>query len=242
METYGIPGINGLGKTLGSEITPYEFLEKERILELDNDNLELQEKKIYRFVKELNDKKTIFLGGDHSISFPLIQNFLERFPKGKILIFDAHPDLMKPMKEPTHEEWLRGIVEKKRISGNRVLLVGVRRNSENVDSLEIKYAKDKDINIIYSDEFDLRREEILDFVSSENIYLSFDLDVFDSSIFSATGYPEKEGLNEKQVFEILKKLKEKIYWSDVVEYNLHFDLEDKGKKILEKVLKTLKGD
>lgn len=244
MEVYGIPGINGLGKTKGLEVSPLKFLDESKVVSLDKENLELQGKQIYDFASELSsERRKIFLGGDHSISYPLLRSFLDKFSEGKILVFDAHPDLMPHMEEPTHEEWLRGVIEELGVSGERVMIVGVRKNSENVDLEEINYAKEKKVRIIFSDEFDSKKNEIREFVSGlEKVYCSFDFDVFDSSVFSATGYPEEEGLGEEEILKFIEEIRDKFFWTDLVEYNFLFDHDRKGFEIVEKVLKTLYED
>ena len=77
------------------------------------------------------------------------------------------------------------------------------------------------------------------------LYISFDVDTFDSSIISCTGYVEENGLSENQVFLILEKvsnIKEDVYF-DVVEVN--FEKEGDKERTLEvvkKVLKTVEGN
>ena len=45
--------------------------------------------------KRLNTtRKVITLGGDHSITYPIIKAYAEKYPKLAILQIDAHPDLM----------------------------------------------------------------------------------------------------------------------------------------------------
>lgn len=234
---YGIPGINGLGNTKGVEFAPEKILEEGIIIELNNENISVQKKEIYDFVSGLEGKNG-FIGGDHSISYSLVKAFFEKNKEGKLLIFDAHPDLMEPMKEPTHEEWLRGIVDDLGIVGKRIMIVGVRRSSENIDKREIEYAKEKEIKIIYSDEFSSRREEVIEFISEEKIYCSFDVDVFDSSIVNATGYPEQEGPN-LELLDFLDEIKEKIHWFDLVEYNPLLDVNSESIEVVKKVLKKL---
>ena len=75
----------------------------------------------------------------------------------------------------------------------------------------------------------------MDFVSSGEVYCSFDVDVFDSSVMSATGYPETEGLG-LELFDLLEEIKEKIKWFDLVEYNSELDEGEKGLGVVKKVL------
>ena len=229
----GVPGVNGLGKTKGVKKTP-SVLGIKNILDLNNNDLVEQEKQIYEFAMDLEGKQ-VFVGGDHSISYSSVRAFFEKNEDAKLLVFDAHLDLMEPMPEPGHEEWLRAVIELFGLTGDRVMVVGVRRNSENIDSSEIEYAKEKGIKIIYSDEFSSRRKEIVEFVSSGDIYCSFDVDVFDKSIMEATGYPEAEGLG-LELLELLESLREKVKWFDLVEYNSELDEGEKGLEVVKKVL------
>ena len=239
---FGIPGVNGLGKTKGVEKAPGFFLGKSEILSLNLEDIKEQEAQISDFVSRLDGGRLFFIGGDHSISYSIGKYFFEKFPKGKLLVFDAHPDLMNPFSEPTNEEWLRALIENKKIDVENILIVGVRKKAYTVDKLELNYAKKKGIKIIFSEEFGERKGEILDFISSGELYFSFDVDVFDKSIFFATGFPEKNGLNEEQVFDILNKVGNNLKFFDLVEYNPLLDKKESNLKLLKKVLKTVVGE
>ena len=244
MKVYSIPGVNGLGKTLGVEKN--EELFKGMVsfnVEINRENISEQLNQIYSAAKDFVKEEFLVLGGDHSISFPIAKAFFEEYgDEAKLLVFDAHPDLIEPMPEPGHEEWLRAVV----LLGfkpENILLVGVRRESENIDEKEIKYAKEEGIKIIYSDEFEERKEEIIVFVSSGKIYCSFDIDAFDSSLVKSTGYVEDNGLMEEEVFELMDKIKDKFFGFDLVEINLDKGSEDHKKETSEigrKLIKVVK--
>ena len=150
MKLYYIPGVNGLGKTKGVE-NNFKYFSENFFIEavtLNNNDIKKQLFQIETKAKEIVKEKFFVLGGDHSISYGLVKSFFERYGENaKLLIFDAHPDLMKPMTEPTHEEWLRAIVEGG-FNGKNILIVGVRRSSENIDEREISFAKKHKIKII----------------------------------------------------------------------------------------------
>lgn len=248
MKLVCVPGVNGLGMTEGVESSYKEICSGKEfdLIRLNKDDLEEQLKTIkgesFNFLKK---GKCFFVGGDHSISFPLVSSFFEIYGKeAKLLVFDAHPDLMKPMKEPTHEEWLRAVVERG-FNKENILVVGVRRNSKNVDKKEIDFAKKNKLKIIYSDEVSENEKVILDFISSGKLYFSLDIDVLDSSIILSTGYPEKEGLNEEQLFYFLKKISasKSFFSGDLVEVNFLKGNEKSNEIALNlsrKILKTLK--
>lgn len=235
----GISGINGLGKTKGVENAPKEIFKelnlKEKFFPLTLDNFEEDSKKIRNSVNF--SKKNIFIGGDHSISYTLCKGFFKKNKNAKLIVFDAHPDLMKNIKEPTHEEWLRTLVGEKIISPKKILLVGIRKKSKNVDVSEIEYSRKKGIKIIYADEFN--EKKITEFLGEDKFYLSFDIDVFDESLLKATGYPEKEGLFEKEIFNFLKKIAKSpnLKSIDLVEYNPILDKDKKDIKLIKKIIK-----
>ncbi len=238
-----VPGINGLNKTTGCEkaskvICNFLNLDSKKIL-LENANLENQESEIYQKSKQIfhNSKKTIFLGGDHSISYPLSKAFVKTHNSPAIIVFDAHFDLMQPLKNPTHEEWLRALIEEKPLI--EILLVGIRKNSKNIDEQEIEFAKKNNLKIIYSDEFENSKNKILSFAKNKQLYVSLDLDVLDKSLFDATGYPEEKGLSLNQLKEILEKLNKNIISLDLVEYNPNLDKNNSNLNLIAKILKPL---
>ena len=65
-------------------------------------------------------------------------------------------------------------------------------------------------------------------------------DVFQNLFSNATGYPEKNGLTEKQVLNFLKKISKlkNLKSLDIVEYNPLLDKNKKNLQIVKKVLKT----
>ncbi|MBD3252431.1 hypothetical protein GF386_01740 [Candidatus Pacearchaeota archaeon] len=234
-----IPGVNGLGKTNGCEKAPeficdYFNLKSEK-LSLNNQNLDEMQSDIYQKIIKLlayKKEKIILIGGDHSISYSIGRAFLEKNKNSAIVVFDAHPDLMPPVKNPTHEEWLRALIEEKNFTD--ILLVGIRKNSYNIDKREIDYANKKNIKIIYSDEFFGRKQEILDFCKNKEVYISFDIDIFDSSLVDSTAYPEQSGLN-LNLIDLIKKIDMRIM--DLVEINPEKGNIKKTMEIVKKILK-----
>lgn len=251
-----VPGINGLGKTQGCEKAGNAILNLLRELSsneqgspidvklldleeihLDNSNLELTNNLIYKNAFETFEGKPliIFLGGDHSISFSLTHAFLDYYQyNGKepcLIVFDAHPDLMKPVDGnfPTHEEWLRGIIEKGFPLEN-ILLIGAR----NFDVQETKFLKERKIKFISVNNFLENLNEMCDilmeFASGKELYVSVDIDVIDPAFAPATGYPEPGGFTSRQFLYIIQRIKKmkNLRAVDIVEINPekdnHFDM------------------
>jgi len=247
-----IPLINGLGKTKGCERAgnaiisclkeiystedgkPIDtsLLDLEEI-HIDNSNLDLSNKLIYKNSLDIFESKplTIFLGGDHSISYSTTKAFLryckDEKKKPCLIVFDSHPDLMEPMEEPTHEEWLRKIVEEG-FPAENILLVGLR-NSHKDEITFIKKNKIKtlSINNLTEDLADMC-DTIMEFSNGKELYVSIDIDVIDPAFAPSTGYPEPGGLTSRQFLYLVQRMKKikNLKAIDLVEIN---EKEDKEK-------------
>jgi arginase family enzyme len=262
-----VPGINGLGKTHGCEKAGNEILKtvKEEIftnesgklvdiskldleeIHLDNSNLETANKLIYKNAFEIfkSKEKTIFLGGDHSISYSLTRAFLDYCEsEGRepcLIIFDAHPDCM-PLtkgteKYPNHEEWLRDLIEQG-FPPRNILLVGIR----NSDVQEIEFLKEKNIRTISMNSLLENLEEmceiIMEFSDKKELYLSLDIDVVDPAFAIGTGYKEPGGLTSRQFIYILQRLNKikNLKAVDLVEINPEKDINNLTVKLGAKIL------
>jgi len=214
-----IPRINALGNKGPEKAGNFILQELKKIypgfgkldleeIHVDNSNVEEAEELIYKNCKKefekLGEKDfRIFLGGDHSISYPCFKAFKEEFENCFLIVFDAHADCMGFLKEPTHEEWLRGVVEKCGLTGSEVVLIGLRK----VESEEKRFLQEKGIKY-FSGEEDLG--EIADYVEGKSfgkdIYVSIDVDVLDPAFAPAVNYPEQDGLSSKDFFYLLEKI------------------------------------
>src|SRR3989344_812121 len=156
-----VPGVNGLGNTGGAAEAAEKIAEalgvKTKEIELTRDNVEEQEKETYEGAKEyLNKKeKVVFLGGDHSISYNTCRAFEEIYSKENcfLIVFDAHVDLMPSMMEPTHEEWLRALIDNGFWRAENIVIVGAR----DIDEIEREFIEERGIAVIGVDDF-VKRE------------------------------------------------------------------------------------
>ncbi|MBU3906978.1 MAG: arginase family protein [Nanoarchaeota archaeon] len=251
MQLIKVPGINGLGKTSGCRNAGNALLDElkeiysneegkpidAKLLDLeeihvDNSNVEEQDELIYENALEsLGSKdKVIFLGGDHSISFSIGRAFLDycsNSDEGEepcLIVFDSHPDCMPAMEEPSHEEWLRALVEKG-FPAENILLVGVR----NSDAKEIEFIKKNKIRIMGMNQLLMDLDDscdiIMEFAKDKKLYLSLDIDVIDPAFAPATGYPEPGGLTSRQFIYLMQRIKKmkNLKAVDIVEINSEED-------------------
>lgn len=279
MKIISVPGINGLGKTIGCEEAfdlIYEELEKAHSNEegklfdknlldvqkisIDYDNLENSNKIIYEKAFEnfegsgrhpnsdirtpTSELRHLFVGGDHSVSYSLIRAFFDNCQNsGKepcLIIFDAHPDCMEPMQEPTHEEWLRKLVEDGFPSKN-ILLVGIR----NIWKDELVFLKEKGIRAINLNRFLNNIEDVCDsimeFANGKELYVSIDIDVIDPVFAPGTGYREVGGLTSRQFIYLIQRIRKmkNLRAVDLVEINPEKDIDNLTVKLGAKIIVEL---
>jgi arginase family enzyme len=260
-----IPGINGLRKTEGCEragnaiidslkeiysseqgtIIDVGALDLEEI-HLDNSNIDISNNLIYKNSLEMFETKpqTVFLGGDHSISYSTTKAFLKYCKSAKkipcLIVFDAHPDCMEPMKEPTHEEWLRKIVEEGFPKEN-ILIVGARNShKDEITFLKQNRIKTISINSLTEDLQDMC-EVIMEFSNGKELYVSIDIDVIDPAFAPSTGYPEAGGLTSRQFIYLIQRIKKikTLKAVDLVEINEKKDKDKLTVKLGAKILAEL---
>jgi agmatinase len=173
--------------------------------------------KTYQRTKELlqQNKFVVVLGGEHSISYAAIKATAEKYKRLTVLQFDAHADL-----QPAYENnpWSHASVmaRVKELPGLvKIVSVGIRSMSKE----EVPYIDSKSTFFSHQlDEKDKWMEHVLELLEGP-IYITFDLDAFDSSLMSSTGTPEPGGLFWDQTLKILKKVfsQKNVVGFDVVE-------------------------
>ncbi|MDA0306366.1 MAG: agmatinase [Proteobacteria bacterium] len=142
------------------------------------------------------------LGGEHSLTAGAIRPLARRYADLVILQFDAHADLRDGYEGEhySHAAAMRRCLD---IAGVSLVSVGIR----NISAEEIPFLEENRhrINIYWArDRRSWEVREIVSHLAGRPVYLSFDLDAFDSSLMPATGTPEPGGLFWDDVMPIIK--------------------------------------
>lgn len=168
----------------------------------------------YERTRELlkNDKFLSFFGGEHSISIGIIKAFYERYDELTVLQIDAHADL-RPEYMGTAYNHACAMYDASKNAN--LIQIGIR--SMDVSEKEhMDYNKCYFAHQMYNSE-DWMQESIDKM--TDNIYISLDLDAFDSGILASTGTPEPGGLEWYTVIKYLKMVFEQknVVGFDIVE-------------------------
>ena len=265
-----VPGINGNGETIGCSKAGNAILEalKEihsnesgkpidvKLLDLeeihlDNSKVKEANELIYQNALETFEMKpkTVFLGGDHSVSFSLGKAFLDYCNEnGKepcLIVFDSNPNCTtsREKEKPTNKEWLRALIEKGFPSEN-VLLVGVRNcNPEELVFLNKNKIKMINLNQI-TENIDDTCDTIMEFSSGKELYVSIDVSVVDPAFAPAATHSEIGGLTSRQLVYLISRINKirNLKAVDLVEINSEKDKQHNmlttklGAKILSEFL------
>jgi agmatinase len=161
-------------------------------------------------------KFPVALGGEHSLTPPLVSATAKKFKDLTVLQIDAHADLRDEYQgnPASHACTMRRVVEV-----CPAVQVGIRSLSEEeakaIPHLRTKIYWAKDI---VRAPMKAWIAKVLDDLGP-NVYLTIDLDGFDPSIVPATGAPEPGGLDWHQVTALVRAVADhkKIVAMDVVE-------------------------
>ena len=151
-------------------------------------------------------KIPIILGGEHTLSYFSIKSIANENPI--IIHFDAHRD-MKPIydgKKICHTTPFFHLINEGHIKGENIIQVGIRQS----DKEENDIANNNYVNTFTAWDINknLKRvtRKIRELTNNRNIYITFDIDVYDICYVPCTGTPEPFGLNPFQIIEILKSI------------------------------------
>jgi len=174
-------------KVLVDEVFPDEF------------DLENTQRRIEDNTEELleYDKPIVSIGGDHSVSYPVIRALKRKNPGMQLVWLDSHLDMKEKIgNHVSHDVVVRELL-KCGFSPDEIWLVGITR----IDDDEEEFIEDRDFNIYRSDEVEEFKRE---FNSGEQpVYLSVDIDVLDKEEAPGTGYPDGN-LELETVLETIK--------------------------------------
>lgn len=176
---------------------------------------------LYAQTKDLlaEEKFVCMIGGEHSVSAPVIKAHAEKFHNMSVLQIDAHADLRDTYDGTphSHASIMARVVKDLKIPS---VQVGIR-------SISADEAKLIDTGIptriFWAQDIVGKTNWIDPAVDSltENVYLTIDIDGLDPSLVPTTGTPEPGGLGWYETLALIRKIAEKkrIVGMDLVEYS-----------------------
>jgi len=182
------------------DLGDYEFKTEDHLDEIEKEVLRIYHK----------NKRAIFLGGEHTITYPIIKGIHRQIENFSVIHFDAHADLRQEFngERLCHASAIRRVSEI--IGLKNIYQFGIRSGTEE----EFKGGKN-----LFPFEVYQPLKKIIKRVP-EPIYLTIDVDVLDASVCPGVATPEPGGISFRELIDSLLLLGDKkIIGADIVEYN-----------------------
>jgi len=167
---------------------------------------------IERAVRDLvsSGRPLICLGGDHSITYPILRGFQAQYPDLTILHFDAHPDLYHELGGRFSHACPFARIMEERLA-RRLVQVGIRT----LNGHQFQQAQRFGVEI-----YTMRGLARLPELKLDGpLYISFDLDALDPAFAPGVSHFEPGGLSVRDVLTLLQGLRVPVVGADLVEYN-----------------------
>jgi arginase len=186
-------------------------------------------------VAELLDKgqTPVCLGGDHSITYPIVRAFAKRFTDLTIVHFDAHPDLYDEFQGSRHSHACPFARIMEEGLAKRLIQLGIRT----MIAHQRKQAARFGVEIV-----EMRDLPAIDKLKLAGpVYISFDVDVLDPAFAPGVAHREPGGMSVREAISHLHAITGDIVGADLVEYNPKQDVSQLTAMVCAKILKEILG-
>jgi len=175
----------------------------------------------------------LLLGGDHSVTYPVLRAVAAAHRAVSILHFDAHPDLYAVFdgNRLSHACPFARIMEEG--LARRLVQVGIRT----LNAHQARQAERFGVEIVTMDAFVAERVPI----PRGLLYVSIDLDSLDPAFAPGVAHPEAGGLSVRDVIRVLHRVRGPLVGADVVELLPAADHGGRTAVVAGKLVKELAG-
>ncbi len=154
--------------------------------------------------------KTVAMGGDHTVTLPILRAQARKYGPLAVVHVDAHADMNDHMfgESITHGTIFRRAIEEGLIEPRAMVQIGLRATGYAADDFD--WARQRGVRVVPAEECWYRSlaplmAEVREQIGPERpLYLSFDIDGLDPSVAPGTGTPEPAGLSASQGLEIIR--------------------------------------
>jgi arginase len=190
---------------------------------------------IERAVGELLEKgeHPVSLGGDHSVTYPILKACGRRYPELTIVHFDAHPDLYDEFEgsRVSHACPFARIMEER--LATRLVQVGIRTMNGHQREQAARFG----VEVV-----EMSALPAYDRLKIRGpVYVSFDMDVLDPAFAPGISHREPGGMTVREAIAHLHAIEGTIVGADIVEYNPVQDVSAMTATVAAKILKEILG-
>jgi agmatinase len=178
-------------------------------------------------------ERPVLLGGDHSVTYPILKAFARRHPELTIIHFDAHPDLYDEFEgsRVSHACPFARIMEER--LAERLVQLGIRTMVGHQREQAAKFG----VEVV-----EMRALPAFDRIKVHGpVYISFDMDVLDPAFAPGISHREPGGMTVREAIAHLHAIEGVIVGADIVEFNPAQDVSGMTATVAAKMLKEILG-
>ena len=175
----------------------------------------------------------VLLGGDHSVTYPILRAIAPLHPKLTVLHIDAHADLYDEFEGDrySHACPFARIMEESLVA--RLVQIGIRTMTGHQQEQATRFGVAMIDMVAWTDG---ARPAI-----GGPVYVSLDLDALDPAFAPGVSHREPGGLSVREVIALLHAIDGPIVGADIVEYNPSQDVGGLTAQVAAKFVKELAG-
>ncbi|MDV6317883.1 agmatinase [Chromohalobacter sp. HP20-39] len=156
-----------------------------------------------------HDAVPLTLGGDHTLTWPVLQAIAEKHGPVGLIHIDAHADINPHMfgEEVAHGCPIRRAQEEGLLDSQRVVQIGLRGTGYAADDFD--WCRDQGFRVVTAEQcwyksLEPLMAEVREQMGDRPVYITFDIDALDPSVAPGTGTVEAAGLTMSQGLEIVR--------------------------------------
>jgi arginase len=177
--------------------------------------------------------RPLLVGGDHSVTHPILRSVRRHHLRLALVQIDAHPDLYEDFggTPRSHASPIARILEEG--LADRVVQIGIRSTTAHQLEQQARYG----VEVFVMN--DLR--ETPHIVFNEPVYVTIDIDALDPAYAPGVSHREPGGLSTREVLSILHGIDGDVIGADVVEYNPLRDRDGVTAAVAAKIVREMVG-
>lgn len=180
-------------------------------------------------------QRPLALGGDHSITYPILRAWEGQTTGITVLHFDAHGDLYEEFEGDRYSHACPFARVMEEALASRLIQVGVRALTAHLRQQAERFGVEVYGPASWRDAVGTVRS------AAGPLYISLDMDVLEPMLAPGVSHPEPGGLTVRDVLEVIAAVRAPVIGADIVEYNPRNDIRDLTARVAAKFVKELVG-
>ena len=222
------------GLTICGPAAPFDSLQVADIGDVPINTFDLKDsvRRIEAFYDDMlrHDVRPLTLGGDHTLSLPILRAMAKKYGSLALLHIDAHADINSHMfgEEIAHGTPFRRAFEEGLLDADHVFQIGLRGTGYTAEDFD--WASERGFQVVQAEQLWHQSaaplmDQIRQQIGARPVYLSFDIDSLDPAYAPGTGTPEIGGLTSIQALEIIRGCRGlSLVGADLVEVSPPYDI------------------